>query len=121
MVCLIAAVSSYLALYERIPWWDLPVHLALTGLLAVLAARAVRTRSPTATEIVATGAALAVVWEGMELAGSTWIDSSIHVTPRDTILDITAGLVGTAATALLWRRRECEPRSRPRYRSTHQS
>lgn len=102
--CLIAAGSSFLLLYERIPWWDIPVHFALNGLLAVLVAHVVRSPSPSARAIVMTGAVLAVVWELMELAGSRWVDPSIHVAPADTALDIAAGLGGAASAALVWRR-----------------
>ena len=50
--CLIAAISSYLLFYERFPWWDVPVHTALTGLLAVLVARVIRSASPSAADVV---------------------------------------------------------------------
>ena len=104
-VCLIAAVSSYLLLYERLPWWDLPVHFALNGLLAVLVARTVRRGGLTGPQILIVGAVLAVIWELMELGGAAWVDPSVHVAPADTAGDLAAGLAGTAAAALLWRRR----------------
>jgi hypothetical protein len=102
--CLIAAGSSFVLLYERIPWWDIPVHFTLNGLLAVLVAHVARTPSPSARAVVATGAVLAVVWELMELAGSRWVDPSIHVAPADTALDLAAGLGGTVSAALVWHR-----------------
>ena len=68
-VCLSAAVSSFLLLFERIPWWDVPTHLAANGLLAVLIARVLRPAGPSVAAIVRCGVAAAVVWEGMELAG----------------------------------------------------
>lgn len=106
MVSMVAALSSYLMLYERITWWDLPVHVALNGLLAVLVARVVSRRPlPSAARVVATGAVLAVVWELMERAGNRWVDPSIHVPSADTVGDLLAGLAGTAAAATLWRRR----------------
>ncbi|MGP9539839.1 hypothetical protein ACT3SP_17720 [Brachybacterium sp. AOP43-C2-M15] len=103
-LCLLAAVSSFLLLYERFPWWDMPVHAALTGVLAVLVARVVRTRSPSVTEVAVTGAVLAVLWEVMELAGWHWVDSSVHVAPLDTALDLVAGMAGAVGAGLVWQR-----------------
>lgn len=102
--CMIAAVSSFLLLYERIPWWDVPIHAALTGVLAVLVARVVRSTSPSVAEVVLTGAVLAIVWELMELAGWRWVDSSVEVAPLDTGLDLVAGMAGAVFAALLWQR-----------------
>lgn len=103
--CMVAAISSFLLLYERIPWWDVPVHTVLNGLLAVLVARVVRSREVSAAEVVVTGAVLAVVWELMELAGHHWVDPAVHVAPADTALDLIVALGGSAVAALLWRRR----------------
>lgn len=102
--CMIAAVSSFLLLYERFPWWDNPVHVTVTGVLAVLVAHVVRRGAPSPRSIVVTGAVLAVVWELMESAGARWVDSSIYVAPADTALDIAAGVAGSAAAGLLWHR-----------------
>ncbi|MDN6328300.1 MAG: hypothetical protein L0J84_03015 [Brachybacterium sp.] len=111
--CLIAAGSSFFLLYERIPWWDIPVHLTLNGLLAVLVAHVLRPPAPSAKAIVVTGAVLALVWELMERAGWSWVDASIHVAPADTVLDIAAGLGGAVAAALIWHRsRRRDRRSR---------
>lgn len=103
--CMIAAVSSYLLLYEQIPWWDVPMHALLTGLLSVLVARVVFSPSPGAPAVIATGLVLAILWELMELAGHRWVDPSVYVAPSDTALDLAAGLAGTVTAALLWRRR----------------
>ena len=103
--CMAAAVSSYLLLFERISWWDIPVHALLNGLLAVLVARVVRSPDPSVVEIVVTGAILAEVWELMELAGHHWVDPSVEVAPADTALDLLAALVGSVVAARLWRRR----------------
>ena len=86
-VCMVAAISSFLLLYERIPWWDVPIHVLLTGLLAVLVARAVRSPAPRAAEVIVTGVLLAVIWELMELAGHHWVDPTVYVAPADTALD----------------------------------
>jgi len=108
-VCVVAAISSFLNLYEQIPWWDVPVHFALTGLLAVLVARVVRPKMLSLADVVVTGALLAVIWEVMEFAASRWVDSTVYVAPTDTALDIATGLGGSIATALLWRRRNAPP------------
>ena len=107
--CLIAAISSYLLLFERISWWDIPVHAVLNGLLAVLVARVLRSPQPSAAEVIVTGTVLAVVWELMELAGHHWVDSSVYVAPADTALDLLAAVGGSVVAALLWRRHRPRP------------
>lgn len=107
--CLISAISSYLLLFERISWWDIPVHAVLNGLLAVLVARVLRCPDPSAAEVIVTGAVLAVVWELMELAGHHWVDSSVYVAPADTALDLLAAVGGSVVAALLWRRHRPRP------------
>ncbi|MDO5662964.1 MAG: hypothetical protein Q4G40_09730 [Brachybacterium sp.] len=109
VTCLIAAISSYLFLYERIPWWDKPVHFALTGLLAVLGAWVLerwvlgRTRLRARTIVIA-GVLLAVVWEVMEWWGHHYVDPRVYIPLYDTVTDILAGVLGTIAAAWLWRR-----------------
>lgn len=103
--CMLAAVSSYLLLYEQITWWDVPMHALLTGLLSVLVARVVLSPDPGAPAVIVTGLVLAIVWELMELAGNRWVDPSVYVAPSDTALDVAAGLAGTVIATLLWRRR----------------
>ena len=110
--CLISAISSYLLLFEKISWWDIPVHAVLNGLLAVLVARVVRCPDPSAAEVIVTGAVLAVVWELMELAGHHWVDSSVYVAPADTALDLLAAIGGSVVAALLWRGRHRPPPAR---------
>lgn len=101
--CLIAAVSSYADLYARIAWWDLPVHAALTGQLAVLGAVATgRRRSPRA--VIALGAVLALVWEALERWGHVHVDATIHVSAPDTALDVAAGVLGSVLAAIPWAR-----------------
>lgn len=107
--CLIAAISSYLLLFERISWWDVPVHAVLNGLLAVLVARVLRSPEPSVAEVIVTGTVLAVVWELMELAGHHWVDSSVYVAPADTALDLLAAVGGSVVAALLWRRHRPRP------------
>ena len=110
--CLISAISSYLLLFEKISWWDIPVHAVLNGLLAVLVARVVRCPDPSAAEVIVTGAVLAVVWELMELAGHHWVDSSVYVAPADTAGDLLAAIGGSVVAALLWRGRHRPPPAR---------
>lgn len=102
--CMAAAISSYLQLFERLSWWDVPVHAVLNGLLAVLVARVARSQQPSVAEIIVTGAVLAVVWELMELAGHHWVDSTVYVAPADTALDLLMGLGGSVVAALVWHR-----------------
>src|SRR5699024_9756151 len=52
LACLVAAVSSFLLLYERLPGWDKPVHAVLTGLLAVLAVHVLSASAPTMPRII---------------------------------------------------------------------
>lgn len=99
---LLAAISSYRDLYARIPWWDVPVHALLTGLLAVLAAVVVRRPRP--GPMLVAGAVLAVIWELLELWGHLVVDPSIDVRPIDTAGDLLSGMIGTAIAALIWRR-----------------
>src|SRR5699024_5922675 len=105
LTCMVAAVSSFLLLYERFPGWDKPVHAVLTGLLAVLAVHVLSASAPTTPRIIITGLLLAATWELLELAGHHWVDPTVHVAPLDTVTDLLAGLVGAVGAALLWRRR----------------
>lgn len=107
IIAMVAALSSYLRLYERWPWWDLPVHMALTGVLAVIAARLIRREG--AVWITGSGLVLSVVWEVLELWGHARIDPAVHVAPVDTAGDIAAGLVGAAVAAMLRRRTAGHP------------
>lgn len=121
-VSLFAAVSSYLLLFERVQWWDIPTHFALNGLVAVLAARVLRPAGPSSAAIVTCGVVAALVWELMECGGARWVDSSIYIAPTDTLLDIVAGASGAAVASLLWRRDRtpepgCEPASAPAHPS----
>lgn len=113
VTCLLAAISSFLLLYEKFSWWDVPVHAALTGLLAVLVTRLLAGPFPAPRRIVLTGAGLAIVWELMELAGHHWVDSTVNVAPADTVSDIAAGVTGSVLAALLWRRRHRPDRTAP--------
>src|SRR5699024_10179664 len=106
LACLVAAVSSLLLLYERLPGWDKPVHAVLTGLLAVLAVHVLSACAPTMPPIIIAGLLLAATWELLELAGDHWVDPTVHVAPLDTVTDLLAGMVGAVGAALLWHRRD---------------
>lgn len=98
--CLVAAVSSYADLYARVPWWDLPVHAALAGQLAVLAAVATG-RGRSLRAVVVLGTVLALMWEGLERWGHDHVDPAIHVSAPDTALDVAAGVLGCVLTGVL--------------------
>lgn len=110
VTALVAAISSYLLLYERWSWWDLAVHLALTAVLAVLTAWMVDVRwrrhpHPRPWLITGSGALLALVWEAMEWWGHHAVDPTVHIAPADTAGDVIAGLLGSALAAWWWQRR----------------
>lgn len=110
LTALVAAISSYLDLYARITWWDVPVHLVLTGALAVLAGWVLRREEVRPWQIVLGGVVLAIIWELMEQWGHARVDDRIHVTPGDTAGDITAGVVGSLLAAWLFTRRGAHDR-----------
>lgn len=95
-VALVAAISSYLDLYARWSWWDLPVHCVLTGLVGVLGAWVWKRREVQAWHVLVCGSALAVIWELMEQWGHHRVDASIHVPAADTLGDLMAGVIGAA-------------------------
>lgn len=109
VTALVAAVSSYLYLYEQWSWWDLPVHFALTAVVSVLAGWMfdVRVRGRSAPRpwlIVLAGAMLAWVWEMLEWWGHHAVDSRVYIAPLDTVGDVIAGLAGASAVARWWHR-----------------
>ena len=112
VVLLAAGWSNPLDLYRMIPSWDLVMHFAANGLVAVVAyllfvrlalsgARlpdALRLRLPIVAGILLTttfGMAAGVVWEIGEWFGHTFIDTSIVVEYTDTIGDLAAGALGS--------------------------
>jgi hypothetical protein len=104
LTLLVASWSSVLGLYASVPWLDLTVHFAATGLLAaalyVTAVRAsiVPTRTPRVATAVVTasfGVSAAVLWEIAEWVGHNLVDPSIFVSYDDTIGDLVAGAVGS--------------------------
>ncbi|GAA4283627.1 hypothetical protein GCM10022261_11580 [Brevibacterium daeguense] len=113
---LVSAWSGKWDLYESWIGWDMLVHFAATGVLALLAREMLEQwwpRTPfdpaAAWPTFAAAAVLCVVWECLEFAGMVLIDPDVYMTPLDTIGDIAAGMVGAAA-AEWWRRRRLSPR-----------
>lgn len=126
LILLVAGVSAAELLYERIPLWDLLIHLLATGVLTAMLRGLhhtwVRSRTapaagapprrlaprdlsdaPTTHRVLvcaAVGLGLAVVWELLEVAGYHLVTPEIHNPPLDTVLDIAAGVIGSAVVGL---------------------
>lgn len=107
VILLVAAWSNVLDLYTRIAWWDLVIHFACAGVLAVgcylLLARLQIVPLPFTSRFTRTagivlttafGLALGSLWEMVEWLGYTYITPNIHVTYDDTIGDMVAGGLG---------------------------
>ncbi|MET0590095.1 MAG: hypothetical protein ABWZ77_02870 [Naasia sp.] len=103
----VSAASNVVDLYTRVTWWDIPVHIATTGLLALLIVLAAdrsgvvfdRRRAPVTALVVTIGLALSALWEMGEWAGHTYIDPAIYVGYDDTVIDMIAGGLGSALAA----------------------
>lgn len=110
----VAAWSAVLGLYETAPWWDVPVHLVLTALLALLLAETLRrvgvlppasdSARPRAYGVAVTaslGLALGVVWELAEWFALVFLDPTTRVGYEDTLGDLAVGGLGAALAGLL--------------------
>ncbi|MBO3085803.1 hypothetical protein J4035_14255 [Cellulomonas sp. zg-ZUI188] len=111
---LFAAWAAQLDWYVAVGWLDVVVHAVATGLIAVVALRALRvwgvvgparSRGEDAVLVVGTGATLAALWELGEWAGNALLDPRIQVGYPDTMGDLAAGLAGAAVAAVLAGRR----------------
>ena len=104
---LFAAWAAQLGWYEIVPWLDLLVHAACTGLVAavgvialvrgqVLEAVVRPGRARFGMVLVATGVGAlgAILWELGEWAGHTALDDDIVVGYTDTVTDLASGLLG---------------------------
>ncbi|HEV7956060.1 MAG: hypothetical protein JWL94_1065 [Microbacteriaceae bacterium] len=113
LALLVAAWSTVVDLYTRVPGWDLVVHFSATGLTAAMTCsllaqaqlipRAQDPRVTLATVIVLTaslGLALSALWEIAEWLGHTYVDPTIFVTYDDTIGDMAAGGLGSVVAGL---------------------
>ncbi|UKJ64831.1 hypothetical protein H1Q78_05450 [Cellulosimicrobium cellulans] len=113
---LASAWAAQLEWYRAVPWLDLPVHAACTGLVAAVAYVALlrtglladpgtlrpgRARAGTLVVVSGLGAVLAVLWELGEWAGHTYLDDRIGVGYGDTVTDLAAGLLGAVVAGLL--------------------
>lgn len=112
---LVAAWSSVLDVYLTTRWWDIPVHLALNGLIAAVAYLLLirleyvpdphHSRVPlaTVTLTVALGLSAGVLWEIGEWGGHTFIDETIFVGYADSIGDLAVGGIGAVLAGLAGR------------------
>lgn len=111
---LVAAWSNVFDLYTRIWWWDIVVHCACAGALAVVTYLFLAHRGivpapgdggvPAAGAVVLTtafGLALGALWEMVEWFGHAYLTDRIYVTLDDTIGDMAAGGLGALAAGLL--------------------
>ncbi|WP_233189203.1 hypothetical protein [Subtercola sp. Z020] len=120
VLLLVAGWSNVLDLYTSVRWWDIPVHIACTGVIAamvylllaqvgVLAHPAGHpspdgTRFTLATGIVLTtafGLAVSALWEMVEWFGHAFISSAIFVEYNDTIGDMAVGALGALAAGVV--------------------
>ncbi|MGW9627445.1 DUF2238 domain-containing protein [Microbacterium sp. NPDC055521] len=112
---LAAAWSNVFELYAAISWWDLAIHFACTGVLAIITAEVLtragvvditasatsRSRTPLVL-MPLIALALSAVWEMIEWFGSAYISDQIHVGYQDTIGDmVLGGLGGVVAGVML--------------------
>jgi hypothetical protein len=113
LALLVAAWAAMVDAYQQVSWLDIFAHFAVTGLLAILATAAVyrsgwlrRGDTALGTVLLATalGVLLAVAWEFGEWVGHTYLDPAIQVGYDDTIGDLAAGLAGSLAAGVLYRR-----------------
>jgi hypothetical protein len=111
---LVAAWSNVIDLYTSVAGWDLVVHFACTGVLAVIVylglsrlrvvpdrrARGSLRRTPV---VVATaiGLAISALWEMVEWAGWRFISDEIYVAYQDTIGDMAVGGLGALLGGVL--------------------
>lgn len=113
---LAAAWAAVLGWYAVVPWLDLAVHAAATGLLAVIAvvlmtrtgvlpSWAPGARVGPVVVTVAVGTALAVAWELGEWYGHSQVDPAIMVGYEDTMGDLASGAAGSMLAGLVLGRR----------------
>lgn len=117
LTLLAAAWSSVLNLYERVGWWDLPVHFAATAVIAAMtyfllarldavpfpADRAAPAlgRFTVPVLVLSLGLAVSVLWELGEWWGHSYVDSTINVGYQDTMGDLAAGGLGSLLAGIV--------------------
>ena len=111
---LLAAWAAQLDWYVAVGPLDLVMHALATGLIAVVALRALQvwgavgaepSRGERAVIVVGIGAVSAVLWELGEWAGNAFLDRRIQVGYVDTVGDLAAGLLGSVVAAIVVARR----------------
>lgn len=104
----VAAWSAVLAIYEQTLWWDIPVHFAFNGLIALLlyvglvhlrvlgdAREMPRPLLTSAVTVTAIGLSLGVLWELLEWFVRFYIDPETYVGYTDSLGDLVAGGLGS--------------------------
>lgn len=118
---LTASWSNVFDLYTRIPGWDLLVHFACTGILAILAALVitrtgvanitggvdVRARTPLVL-VPLIALALSAIWEMVEWVGWAYVSDEIFVAYQDTIGDMVFGGLGGIVAGIVLSRTSVE-------------
>lgn len=113
-----AAWAGVLGGYEAVGWLDLVTHLALTGLLAVLAVAVLerlgwirllptgvpRQQAGATIVVLGLGLTCSVLWELGEWAGNRFVDEGLHVGYVDTLGDLAAGGLGACIAGAAWAR-----------------
>lgn len=106
---IVDTVGNYLALYDRLVWFDDAAH-TVTWMLLVLAVGALilRLRLPpwnTAALCIGFGAASHIVWEIGEYVVMNTGATGLHLTYGDTIGDLAMSFTGSAIAGLItgWR------------------
>ncbi len=116
---LAAAWSNVLGLYTAIPGWDLLLHFACTGVLAILVATmltrsrvvAITRDGPRRTPLVLLpliALAISAVWEMIEWLGWAFVSGEIFVAYEDTIGDMAFGGIGGIVAGLVLARTAVE-------------
>ena len=129
VVLLVAGWSNPLELYRGIAHWDLVMHFAANGLVAVIAFLLfMRLTSagdgfgvsgnlrPSAAVTIVTasfGISAGVIWEVGEWFGHTFIDTGIVVEYTDTIGDLAVGALGSLVAGLAMPYLASSPAPRP--------
>ncbi len=127
---LAAAWSNVLGLYETIAGWDLLLHFACTGALAIAVAviltrtgvAAISPAEPARVPLVLLpliALAISAVWEMIEWLGWAFVSDEIFVAYEDTIGDMAFGGLGGIVAGVILSRVTVDrsdvrgPRSRP--------
>lgn len=110
----VAAWSNVFSLYTSIGWLDVPVHLAVNGLIAgstyLLLARFKIVPDPCSAEftrvagivlVTVIGLAISALWEMIEWFGREFISDQIYVGYDDTVGDMAIGGLGSLVAGFM--------------------